>query len=147
MVTALGVFLFVFAVYETLEYLFCYNEEKKEQSKVIKMLKRAYRRTRQHLYGDSAAANSSETEGLLCNAADDTTGLHDNGSGEGAAGGEVIPLNTFQNGTTVNGRVEGHTESDIRFDLDLRGERLLSSDQESLPEMESSFSTPVNDNH
>ena len=59
-------FLFVMAVYESLEYLFCYNEEKAESSKIRKLVTRAHRLARNALSSDISPQNSiSESTGLL----------------------------------------------------------------------------------
>ncbi|XP_045207949.2 proprotein convertase subtilisin/kexin type 7-like [Mercenaria mercenaria] len=57
-----GILCFLFAVYESCEYLFCYNDEKKEQSKYMKLLKRAHRLAREHIYNQPS---QTETTGLL----------------------------------------------------------------------------------
>jgi len=77
MLSVIGSFFFLMALYETFEYIFCYNEEKEEQSKTLKLLKRAHRLAARHLYrGHSSSNNSQETVGLLSE--------------------ESIPLDTFQ---------------------------------------------------
>ena len=62
MICLTGALCFVFAVYETLEYLFCYNDEKKEQSKYMKLFKRAHQLARDHIYN---RPTNTETTGLL----------------------------------------------------------------------------------
>ena len=59
-------FLFVMAVYESLEYLLCYNEEKAESSKIRKLVTRAHRLARNALGPELNSQNSiSESTGLL----------------------------------------------------------------------------------
>lgn len=54
------------AIYESLEYLFCYNEEKTETSKLRKLVTRAHRLARNALGSDTDNRNNiSESTGLL----------------------------------------------------------------------------------
>ena len=66
------------AIYESLEYLFCYNEEKTETSKLRKLVTRAHRLARNALGSDASTRNSvTESTGLLT---------------------EEIPMQTFTSG-------------------------------------------------
>ena len=61
-----GAFLFIMAIYESLEYLFCYDDEKKEASKQRKLTLRAHRLARNVLASEPNTQRSiSETTGLL----------------------------------------------------------------------------------
>ena len=61
-----GAFLLIMAVYESLEYLFCYDDEKKEASKQRKLTLRAHRLARNVLASELNTQSSiSETTGLL----------------------------------------------------------------------------------
>ena len=59
-------FLFIMAVYESLEYLLCYNDEKAESSKIRKLVTRAHRLARNAMRPELSSQNSiSESTGLL----------------------------------------------------------------------------------
>ena len=61
-----GAFLMIMAIYESLEYLFCYDDEKKETSKQRKLTLRAHRLARNVLAAELNTQSSiNETTGLL----------------------------------------------------------------------------------
>lgn len=86
-----GVLCFLFAVYETFEYMCCYKDEKKEQSKLWKLLKRAHRLARDHIYNQP---KPTEASGLL---------------------GENIPMQTFQaTDLTSSGSTNAQNNSNLQ---------------------------------
>ena len=61
-----GAFLLIMAIYESLEYLFCYDDEKKEAAKQRKLTLRAHRLARNVLASEINTQSSiNETTGLL----------------------------------------------------------------------------------
>lgn len=150
LLASFGVFFFVFALYETFEYLLCYKEEKTEQSKVLKMLKRIYRRTRDHIYHNVSQTDPLETEGLLSNLEDEPSRRHSyqQGQNDGVHGSENIPLDTFRISDTVSD--EGHLEKEDDLSFDLQGQQSGQGSSESnnrmTEEVESSFINAT-DNH
>ena len=61
-----GAFLLIMAIYESLEYLFCYDDEKKETSKQRKLTLRAHKLARNVLASEPNTQSSiNETTGLL----------------------------------------------------------------------------------
>ncbi|KAL4229144.1 Proprotein convertase subtilisin/kexin type 7 [Mactra antiquata] len=85
-----GCLCFIFALYETFEYLVCYGDEKKEQRRTMKLLKRAYQLARQHVYGEGRQSNESG------NQSEETSALMN----------ENIPMETYSDSgeTSVNYR-------------------------------------------
>lgn len=137
-------------MYETFEYLLCYNKEKQEQSKVLKMLKRIYRRTRDHIYHNVSQTDPLETEGLLSNTEDEVSSRHSNQQGQnvGIHGSEHIPLDTFRISDTISD--EGHLEKQDDLSFDPQGQQSGQGSCESINrligEVESSFINTT-DNH
>ncbi|XP_052806356.1 proprotein convertase subtilisin/kexin type 7-like [Mya arenaria] len=103
--TVISCFCFLMAIYETFEYIFCYDKEKAEQSRTLTLLKRAHQIAARHLYGDSSPGDSQEAIGLLS--------------------GESIQLDTFQ---SINSSdiIPINSTNIIETDIDL-GENLSNS--------------------
>ncbi|WAR04967.1 PCSK7-like protein, partial [Mya arenaria] len=101
--TVISCFCFLMAIYETFEYIFCYDKEKAEQSRTLTLLKRAHQIAARHLYGDSSPGDSQEAIGLLS--------------------GESIQLDTFQ---SINSSdiIPINSTNIIETDIDL-GENLF----------------------
>lgn len=141
LVTSLGVLLFVVAMYETFEYIFCYNDEKKEQSKELKMLKRVYRRTGNHVYGEVPQTDSLERDNLLNAETGELGSLHDNNTGCGNSLHEPtdILLETFHTVAGVDEKGEGQEGCD----LDHQGLLSAVTEEEDSAEVETSFLEPL----
>lgn len=106
-----GVFATFMAVYESLEYLFCYDNEKKEHSRLISLYKQAY-----------SAANRTPLD-ESCTAPERQTLLQGTVSYDGS--GETIPL---QDVSSHLSRSTDHQSAD-----ELDNEAACSSQTQSLP--------------
>ena len=82
-------FLIAMALYESLEYAFCYGEEKKEQKRLTQLAKRAAHMARNNR-SPRAAGEGQESAHLLEGDPSESTRLLDIGEV-----GESIPLQTF----------------------------------------------------
>ena len=120
------------AIYESMEYLFCYNEEKTETSKLRKLVTRAHRLARNALGSEGNTQNNlSESTGLLT---------------------EEIPMQTFnsegQGSGSENSRSYNSSNDESHFDASSIsshvGSRIINEELEMETNLDSSL--PVQHN-